>query len=199
MNTLLLVTVEILAVVVTPLLILYLRGSWRAHSTIPYLFSIPILWYLTYAPIHELSHLAGAYLVGAEVTSVKLIPSFWIGEFGRAWITPVGIEQDWERLTMTGAPYILDIVSVLLGILVLRQDRLKNPFMIGLLFMLLCLRPAFDFVCETMAFLMGDQGDLYHIEVITGDFMMASFVLISIGVSFLAIITVLRRFSAYRH
>jgi hypothetical protein len=130
---------------------------------------------------------------------VKLIPSFWIGEFGRAWITPVGIEQDWERLTMTGAPYIVDIVSVLLGILILRQDRLKNPFMIGLLFMLLCLRPAFDCVCETMAFLMGDQGDFYHIEIITGDFMMASFVLISIGGSFLAIITVLRRFSAYRH
>lgn len=195
MNNLSLVTVEILLIIVTPLLILYLRGPWRAHSTIPYLLSIPILWYLTYAPIHELSHVAGAYLVGAEVTSVKLIPSFWIGEFGRAWIIPVGIEQDWEQLMMTGAPYVLDIVSVLLGLFVLRQDRLKNPFLIGLLFMLLCLRPAFDLVCETMAFLMGDQGDLYHIRSIIGSFLTSGFLLIAIGISFFALLVILRRYA----
>lgn len=34
--------------------------------------------------------------------------------------------------------------------------------------MLLCLRPAFDIVCETVALAVGGRGDLYHIAQATG-------------------------------
>ena len=159
----LLITIEILVVIVGPLLILYLMGPWPIRIAIPCLLSIPVLWYLTYSPIHELSHVLGAYLVGGSVTELKLIPSFWRGEFGRAWITPQGLRAPWQQLVMTSAPYVLDGVSVAVGFFALLRRRLRRPFALGVLLMLLCLRPAFDVLCETVAFALGGRGDLYHI------------------------------------
>lgn len=96
MNKELLMTCEILLTVFVPLLVLYLRGSWPLRMIIPCLLTIPILWYLTYAPLHELSHVVGTYLVGGRVTYIKLIPSFWAGEFGGAWITTDSITRSWQ-------------------------------------------------------------------------------------------------------
>ena len=135
----LLVTLEILVVVVAPLLILYLAGPWPLRITIPCLFAIPVLWYLTYAPIHELSHVLGTYVVGGTVTEVKLIPSFWRGEFARAWMTPQGLRAPWQQLAMTGAPYVLDGLSLVVGFIALRGGRPRRPFALGAAFMLLCL------------------------------------------------------------
>jgi len=52
---------EILLFLVIPLLVLYLKGNWPLRKVIPCLVVIPILWYFTYAPLHELSHAAGVY------------------------------------------------------------------------------------------------------------------------------------------
>ena len=154
----LLITVEILVVIVAPLLILYLTGPWPMRIAVPCLLLIPVLWYLTYSPIHELSHVLGAYLVGGSVTELKLIPSFWRGEFGRAWITPQGLQAPWQQLVMTSAPYVLDGVSVAVGFFALHRRHLGRPFALGVLLMLLCLRPAFDVVCETVALALGGRG-----------------------------------------
>ena len=164
----LLITVEILVVIVAPLLILYLTGPWPLRIAVPCLLLIPVLWYLTYSPIHELSHVLGAYLVGGSVTELKLIPSFWRGEFGRAWITPHGLQAPWQQLVVTSAPYVLDGVSVAVGFFALHRSRLGRPFAPGVLLMLLCLRPAFDVVCETVALALGGRGDLFHIAQAIG-------------------------------
>lgn len=192
-----LITIEILAVVVTPLLLLYLKGNWPLRTSIPCLLSIPILWYLTYAPIHELSHAAATYLAGGQVIYMKLIPRFWLGEFGRAWITPDGLTESWQQLTMTASPYILDVVCLTVAIFVLQRGFSKKAFVVGLVFMLLCLRPAFDFVCEPIAFLSGDRGDLFYIEGLIGSLMMRVLVLLSIGLSLFAIVSIVRRFVGF--
>ncbi len=168
-NSLLLVTLETLVVIVAPLLILYLTGRWPMRIAIPCLLVIPVLWYLTYSPIHELSHVLGTYLVGGSVTEIKLIPSFWKGEFARAWITPQGLGALWQQLAMTSSPYVLDGLSVAVGFLALHRRRLiRRPFALGVALMLLCLRPAFDVLCETVAFALGGRGDLHHIAQATG-------------------------------
>ena len=167
-NSLLLATLETLVVIVAPLLILYLTGRWPVRITIPCLLVIPVLWYLTYSPIHELSHVLGTYLVGGSVTELKLIPSFWRGEFARAWITPRGLRAPWQQLVMTSSPYVLDGLSVAVGFFALHRRHLFRPFALGVALMLLCLRPAFDVVCETVAFALGGRGDLYHIALVTG-------------------------------
>ncbi len=194
MNASLLVTLEILAVVVTPLLVLYLRGEWLLRRTVPCMVGIPVLWYFTYAPLHELSHVAGTYLAGGRVTYVRLIPPFWTGQFGHAWITPVGLQAGWQWLVMTSAPYVLDVVCVVAGYLLLRKRFFTRPFVLGFTFMLLCLRPAFDLVCETVALGMGLRGDLYHLEKTIGGFAIWSLLSVSIAISAFAIVAVLRRY-----
>jgi hypothetical protein len=194
MNNDLLITLEILLVIVTPLLFLYLKGHWPLRAIIPCLLSIPILWYLTYALLHELSHVAGTYLVGAKVVDYKLIPRFWLGEFGRAWINSDGINQSWQQLISTTFPYILDVLCLNVGMLVLRRTFSKNPFVVGLVFMLLCLRTAFDFVCEAIAFLTGDRGDFYAVQGIIGCNLTWFFICSSLGLSLLTILIILRRF-----
>jgi hypothetical protein len=183
MQNYLLYTCEILLVVVMPLLVLYLKGNWPLRKIIPPLVIIPILWYFTYAPLHELSHAAGIYLVGGKVIVWKLIPRFWLGEFARAWLTPSGITQSWQQLAMSAFPYILDIVCFVVALFVFRRGSSRNPFFTGLAFMLLCLRPACDFVFEPIAFLSGDRGDFYAIQQIVGPFAIWSFILISIGLA----------------
>ena len=183
MQNYLLYTCETLLVVVMPLLVLYLKRNWPLRKIIPPLVIIPVLWYFTYAPLHELSHAAGLYLVGGKVIDYKLIPRFWLGEFGGAWITPSGITQSRQQLTFTAFSYMLDIVCFVVAIFVFRRGFSRNPFFIGLAFMLLCLRPAFDFVCESIAFLSGFRGDLYHIKQIVGPSAIWSFILISIGLA----------------
>jgi len=192
-----LITLEILALVIAPLIFLYLKGTWHLRASIPCLVSISILWYLTYSPIHELSYAAATYLVGGQVTYMKLIPRFWLGEYGRAWITPAGITEGWQQLIMTASPYIMDVACLTAVIFVLQRGFSKKDFVVGLVFMLLCLRPAFDFICETIAFLSGDRGDFFHIEILTGSFMIRLLLLLSLGLSLFAIVNILRRFVGF--
>jgi hypothetical protein len=197
MQNYLLSTCEILLVVVMPLLVLYLKGKWPLRKVIPCLVVIPILWYFTYAPLHELSHAAGIYLVGGKVIVYKLIPRFWLGEFARAWVIPSGITQSWQQLAMSAFPYILDIVCFVVALFVFRRGFSKNPFFIGLAFMLLCLRPACDFVFEPFAFLSGDRGDFYAIQQIVGPFAIWSFILISIGLAVYSTLSTLSHFVSF--
>jgi len=197
MQSYLLYTFEILLVVVMPLLILYLKGNWPLRKIIPPLVVIPILWYFTYAPLHELSHAAGIYLVGGNVIEYRLIPRFWLGEFARAWVIPSGITQSWQQLTMTAFPYMLDIVCFVVALFVFRRGSSRNPFLIGLAFMLLCLRPAIDFVFEPIGLLSGDRGDLYALQQIVGPFAIWSFILISIGLAVYSISSTLGRLVSF--
>jgi hypothetical protein len=192
-----LITFEILLVVVFPLIILYRRGGWPLRATTPCLISIPILWYPTYAPIHELSHIAGTYLVGGTVVDYRLIPRFWLGEVGHAWIKSEGITESWQQLITLFSPYILDAVCIAAGMLVLRRSFFKNPFVIGFVFMLLCLRPAFDFVCESIAFLGGDRGDFYAIQGIIGSTVTWLFIILSLALSLISVVIILRRFVGF--
>jgi hypothetical protein len=176
-----------------PLLVLYLKGNWPLRKVIPPLVVIPILWYFTYAPLHELSHAAGIYLVGGKAIDYKLIPSFWLGEFSGGWVTHSGITQSWQQLTMSAFPYLLDFVSLVVAIFVFRRDFSRNPFLIGLAFMLLCLRPAIDFVFESIGFLSGWRGDIWYMQQIAGPFAVWSFILISSGLAVYSISSTLSR------
>jgi hypothetical protein len=193
----LLITFEILFTVVAPLLVLYLRGTWKQQTMVACMSTIPILWYFVYAPIHELSHLLGAYLVGGQIVEVKLIPRFWAGEIAVAWIKAEGITNEWSQLIMTISPYVLDLLSIAVGVYVLQRKFSRNAFLIGFLFMLLCLRPTFDFVCETIGFATGFRGDLFHIALTVGGFATWTFIALSIAFSIYAVVVVIGRFKGF--
>jgi hypothetical protein len=191
----LLTTFEILLIIVTPLLVLYLRGRWPLRTITACLCGIPVVWYLTYAPIHELSHALGTILVGGKVLDVKLIPSFWEGQFAGAWVTYEGLGRSWP--VMTGAPYVIDVAFVVASLVVLRRRLSRNALVVGLLFMLLCLRPTFDLVCETVGFVGGFHGDLWHMELVVGSAALWSFLLASLALCLLSVVVILRRYGGF--
>ncbi len=194
----LLTTFEILLIIVTPLLVLYLRGQWPLRTVTACLCCIAVLWYLTYAPIHELSHALGTTLVGGKIVDVKLIPSFWEGQFAVAWVTSVGlVDRSWQQLVMTGAPYVIDVAFVVASLVVLRRPPSRSALVVGLLFMLLCLRPTFDLVCETVGFVGGFHGDLWHMELVIGSAALWSFLLVSLALCLLSIVVILRRYGGF--
>ena len=191
----LLTTFEILLIIVTPLLVLYLRGRWPMRTITACLCCIAVLWYLTYAPIHELSHALGTTLVGGKIVDIKLIPSFWEGQFAVAWVTSVGLGRSWP--VMTGAPYVIDVAFVVASLAVLRRRLSRNALVVGLLFMLLCLRPTFDLVCETVGFVGGFHGDLWHMELVIGSAALWSFLLVSLALCLLSVVVILRRYGGF--
>jgi hypothetical protein len=197
MNNTLLSTLEVLLIIPIPLVILYLRGKWPMKMILICLTVIPLLWYLTYAPLHELSHIFGTYIAGGSVIYYKLIPRFWMGEFAGAWITPVGLSLPWQKLVMLCAPYVLDLVSIIAGAVVLQRHLSRNAFWAGFLFMLLCLRPTFDLVCESVGFTNGFMGDLFHIQQIVGSAILSSFLLLSLMLSVYSIYAILKRYSGH--
>jgi hypothetical protein len=134
---------------------------------------------------------AGTYLVGGKVVYIKLIPRFWRGEFGQAWITPEGLSSTWQQLIMTASPYLLDAASIAVGYFLLRRKSFEKPFVVGFLLMLLCLRPTFDFVCETIAFAQGSKADLFHIAKVVGSPTLWSLMIICIGLSLYSIASIL--------
>jgi hypothetical protein len=128
-----LIACGILLVVVMPLLVLYLKGNWPLRKVIPALVIIPVLWYFTYVPSHELSHAAGLYLAAGKAIDYKLIPRFWLGEFRGGWITPSGMTQSWQQLMLSAFPYMLDIVCFVVAIFVFRRCSTRNLFLLALL------------------------------------------------------------------
>jgi hypothetical protein len=197
MHNYLLHTIEILLVVVIPLLILYLKGKWPLRKVIPSLVIIPILWYFTYVPLHELSHAAGLYLVGGKALDYRLIPRFWLGEFSGGWITPSGITQNWQQLMFSAFPLMLDIVFFVITLFFFRRCSSRSPFLIGLAFMLLSLRPAIDFVFESIGFFTGWRGDLWYMQQIVGSIATWSFILIAISLAVYSISATLIHFAAF--
>lgn len=73
----------------------------------------------------------------------------------------------------------------------------KNAFWAGFLFMLLCLRPTFDLVCEAIGVNNGFMGDLFHIQQIVGNEVLSSFLLLSLGLSVLMIYAILKRYPGH--
>jgi hypothetical protein len=197
MPNLTLITFEVLLIIVIPLIILLLGGKWPLKTIILCLLLIPILWYLTYSPIHELSHALGTFLAGGKVTEYKLIPSFWEGVFAVAWIKYVGLNLRWQVLVMTCAPYVIDLFSIIIGGLVLQRYQSRSAFGVGLLFMLLSLRPTFDIACEAIGFYTGFRGDLWHIQQKMGSFILASFLILSLGLSLFFIFKITKRHKGF--
>jgi len=84
MQNYLLYTCDILLFLVMPLLVLYIKRNWPLRKVILPLVVIPILWYFTYTPLHELSHAAGIYYKNTlEKNEIPLVEE-WIqpGDWG---------------------------------------------------------------------------------------------------------------------
>lgn len=189
--------IEILALIVLPLLVFYLRSKWPKKEIIILVTFLPLLWYLFYAPIHELSHILGCIVVGAEIKDYRLFAHFWEGDFGFAYVDIAsGFGTNFKSLIILISPYVLDFLSLLLGYIILSRYKTKNSFWTGLIFLFLCLRPAYDII-DNYVGIIYNHSDFVLVIKIIGRFLVYSFGLITAGLAAYTIGKILQKYKDY--
>ena len=121
--------IEILVLIIFPLLVLHLRSNWVSKEIYFNVIILPLIWYLFYAPIHELSHILGCIIVGSKITDYRLFAHFWEGSFGFAYVdVQGGLDVNMNSLIILISPYILDFISIIIGYYILTRYKIKNSF-----------------------------------------------------------------------
>jgi hypothetical protein len=189
--------IEILALIVLPLLVFYLRSKWPQKEILILVTVLPLLWYLFYAPIHEISHIFGCIAIGAEIKDYRLFAHFWKGDFGFAYVDVAGgLGINFKSLIILISPYVLDFLSLLLGYFILSRYKTKNSLWAGLIFLFLCLRPTYDIIDNYIGIIY-NHSDFVLIIKIIGWLIAYSFGLITAGFAAYAIGKILQRYKNY--
>ncbi len=189
--------IEILVLIILPLLVIYLRSDWPRKQIYINVIILPLIWYLFYAPIHELGHILGCLIVGADITDYRLFAHFWEGSFGFAYVdVKGGLEVNMNSMIILISPYILDFISIIIGYNILIRYKIKNSFLLGLTFLIFCLRPLYDIVDNYIG-IFYNHSDLVLTSKIIGEYITYSYGIISITISLIAIILLLNKYKNY--
>jgi hypothetical protein len=138
-------TIELFSLVLGPLIIFYLRNNW---PYIKWIICIPVILTITiftYSFLHEFSHVIGLYVVGAKPTGYQLIPEYWKGDFTKAWVSSIPL-NNWKDPIPGIFPYIKDCVFLTLGYLILLKTKISNCFLSGLIYCFFILSPSYDII-----------------------------------------------------
>jgi hypothetical protein len=152
-----------------PTIRFYQRCNWRKRQNLTATLAILFLWFLIQSPLHELSHLIGAKLIGVNVVDYQLIPKYWTGDFVNAWV-----RSEWttsfKEFVITISPYLRDLIIVVIGFLILKTKRIHNCFVVGLIFSLFLLNSVFDIVSNFLGYVVFKFGDWNGISKLIGHF-----------------------------
>lgn len=189
--------IEIHVLLILPLLVIYLRSNWGNKEIYFNVIILPLIWYLFYAPIHELSHVLGCVIVGTKITDYRLFAHFWESSFGFAYgDVQGGLDVNMHSLIILISPYILDLISIIIGYYILTRYKIKNSFLLGLTFLIFCLRPLYDIVDNYIG-IFYNHSDLVLISKIIGEYITYSYGIISVTISLIAIILLLNKYKNY--
>ena len=189
--------IEILVLIVLPLLIVYLRSSWTNKEIYFNVIILPLIWYLFYAPIHELGHMLGCIVVGADITDYRLFAHFWEGSFGFAYVdVKGGLDVNMNSFIILILPYVLDLISILIGYFLLTKYKIKNSFLFGLVFLIFSVRPLYDLVDNFIGYFF-NHSDFVLASQIVGNLIIFTFVIVSVIIGITLIILLLNKYKQY--
>jgi len=189
--------IEILVIIVLPLLLFYLRSKWLQKEIVINAIVLPLLWYLFYAPIHELSHMLGCVVVGSDINDYRLFAHFWEGSFGFAYVNVKGgLGINMSSLIILIMPYVIDFLSLIIGYYILTHYKIKNSFLNGLIFLFLCARPAYDLIDNYIGIIY-NHSDFILVTKIIGKLITYSFGIITVGFAIFVVIDVLHKYKNY--
>jgi len=172
-------TIEIALLLVLPLIVFFQRSSWRTKE---YVFLIPIIylvWYLSYAFLHEIFHLSAAIVLGKKVYTFQLIPYFWKGETGVGYV-----DSEYNQLTVL-MPYIKDVFFSVIGTIIILKRVMKKPLTTGIVLTVLVLSPLFDVANNYLIYVMQSINDFRAFSDLTN-----STIAHLVGILFLSITSI---------
>jgi len=189
--------IEILILVVLPLLFLYLRSNWPKKVINVNVIILPLIWYVFYAPLHELGHILGCFIVGLEIKDYQLFAHFWEGNFGFAFVDiKDGYGENMNSFVILILPYVLDLISIVIGYYLLSRYKIINSFLFGLVFLLFNIRPLYDLVDNFIGYFL-NHSDFVLASRIVGSLVIFTFVIISIIIGITLILLLLKRYKQY--
>lgn len=150
--------IEIALLIMLPLILFYQRSNWTVKDYALSIVIIYFIWYLTYALFHELSHMFGAFIFNKTIFGFKLIPNFWIGEFGTGYIN-YDYKSDSKDFIIILLPYLRDIIFLFIGYSIMNRKKIKKPFLSGLVLVIFILSPLFDIGNNYFAYVFGYMND----------------------------------------
>lgn len=161
--------IEIALLIVLPLILFYRESGKPPRFYIPVILLLYITWYLTYAFLHETSHLLGVWITGTKVEDYQLIPHFWKGEFGKGFIRSVYDSKSDEFVVVFFA-YLRDLLFLTAGYFILKRMNTNRTMITGLVMVLFILSPTYDIIDNYLAFLLGAKNDFNALKVTSNMF-----------------------------
>ena len=141
-----------------PLMVYAYRLTNSKNKMYIYVLILAPLWFLSAGTVHESSHWLGCLIRRVEVTEAQLIPPFWKGDFSGAYI--VSTESS---VFSVSAPYWMDSLLFLIGMVLLQHNRLENPFVRSFIFTMFLARSLFDVLTNYVGYLFGRFGDFVYL------------------------------------
>jgi len=160
---------EIAVIIILPLIVFYKKNKIGAKTYVKNVILIYLIWYLTYAFFHEVSHLAGAWALGLNINDYQLIPKIWEGEFGNAYISTQYNNSIQEFITDVMS-YFRDFILLIIGFVILKRFKISSVFLFGLTIVLLILSPLYDVFNNYFAFVLGYLNDFNGMSHYAGNF-----------------------------
>ncbi len=145
----------------------YQRNNWSKTQNLIGIISLTFIWFLIATPLHELSHMIGTKLSGASILDYQLLPRYWIGDFHNAYIKP-DFNTEYQEFTIRIAPYLRDVIIVLIGYILLKRQRINDPFIVGFLFLFFLLNSVYDIVINFLGYAIDKDGDLNGLSKLIG-------------------------------
>lgn len=157
---------EIALLIILPLIIFYQRNNCSSKIYIKNIFVLYLIWYTTYALLHELSHLVGAWMTGANVVDYQLIPHFWKGDFKTGYVKTIYSSME-EEFFIVILPYIRDVLFAIFGCLIIWKKKFSNSLLIGFILVIFIFSPVYDVINNYVSYLCGALNDFNAIKITT--------------------------------
>lgn len=176
-------TIELALLIVFPLIIFYKKVNCTLKVKIISIIGLYTIWFLSYAFLHETSHLFGSWVMGTSISDYQLIPPLWKGDFKTAFVNS-HFESSSQAMVSLIMPYLRDILFLFIGFWILKRYTFKSLFFNGLILVIFILSPLYDIINNYSGYLFSSFGDFMEISKVIGIFFANL-----IGITFSAIST----------
>ena len=160
-------TLGITLIIILPLIRFYQRNNWTKTQNLIGIIGLTILWFLIATPLHELSHMIGAKILGVKITDYQLLPKYWNGDFRNAFIVS-DYDTRFEEFIIRTAPYFRDLIIVIIGFVLLKNKRITHSFIVGFIFVFFILNSVYDIIQNFLGYSIAKDGDLNGLSKLIG-------------------------------
>jgi hypothetical protein len=163
----LIATIELALIIVLPLILFYRQMKLAPGKIFLKVVLLYLTWFFTYALLHELCHVCGSWITGAEIVEHRLVPHYWEGDYKNAYVKSI-FTNDTQGFISPFSPYFRDLIFLGTGYFLLRRRKLTGSFADGLIIVLFVLSPIYDVFNNYFGFVLGARNDFNAMNKVAG-------------------------------